>query len=417
MKKWYSNYIGLPREIYVLCLATLINRLGDFVVPFLSLYLTQKIGMSTWASGIIITLATIICIPASLIGGKVADRYGRRKLYLFAQSISALFLIPCAFTRNPGITVVCLIISTFFNGFIRPAFKSMITDILPASQRQAGHSLNYLAINVGVAVGPIIAGIMFNHLLPMLFITDAITSILAVSLIRKNVKETYIVGEKTEVEHKAELEEKGNIFQLFYKRPYLTLFFLLQIVYSFTYSQHKFALPITLNNIFVNQGAKMLGYMASFNAITVLLVTAYISTATKKNHQLTNMTFAGIFYAIGFGMLGFVNNVGLLALSTFLWTLGEILHSINAGVYIANNSPSNYRARLNAIYEIVSSVGISLSTIFSGFYIEKFGSKSIWTIVFIVAFVASLFMFGLKQYTNRGIHNLVGVEKVNNSTS
>lgn len=410
MNKWYRNYIGLPKEIYILCLATLINRLGDFVVPFLSLYLTQKIGMSTWASGIIITVATVICIPASLIGGKVADMYGRRKLYLFAQSLSALFLIPCAFTRNPVITVVCLIISTFFNGFIRPAFKSMITDILPAEQRQVGHSLNYLAINVGVAIGPIIAGILFEHLLPVLFLLDATTSILAVCLIRKNVKETYIVGEKTEVEHKEEMEEKGNIFQLFYNRPYLALFFLLQIVYSFTYAQHKFAFPITLNEIFVNQGAKMLGYMASINAITVLLVTAYMSAATKKNHQLTNMTIAGLFYAIGFGMLGFVNNVGLLIISTILWTLGEILHSINAGVYIANNSPSNYRARLNAVYEIGSSIGISLSTIFSSFYIEHFGSKSIWTVVFIVGLVASLFMFALKQVSTRESESLVGIK-------
>jgi MFS family permease len=129
------------------------------------------------------------------------------------------------------------------------------------------------------------------------------------------------------------------------------------------------------------------------------------------------MTFAGVFYAIGFGMLGFVNNVGLLALSTFIWTLGEILHSINAGVYIANNSPSNYRARLNAIYEIVSSLGISLSTIFSGFYIEKFGYKSIWTFIFIVGFVAALCMYGLKLYSNREMNNQVCCNEVNNSTS
>jgi MFS family permease len=224
------------------------------------------------------------------------------------------------------------------------------------------------------------------------------------------VKETYIVGEEIEVIHKEELEEKGNIFQLFYNRPYLALFFLLQIVYSFTYAQHKFAFPITLNEIFVNQGAKMLGYMASINAITVLLVTAYMSAVTKKNHQLTNMTFAGLFYAIGFGMLGFVNNVGLLIISTILWTLGEILHSINAGVYIANNSPSNYRARLNAVYEIGSSIGISLSTIFSSFYIEHFGSKSIWTVVFIVGLVASLFMFVLKQVSTRESESLVGIK-------
>ncbi|NRZ45918.1 MFS family permease [Clostridium beijerinckii] len=63
-------------------------------------------------------------------------------------------------------------ISTFFNGFVRPAFQSMIQDILSKEERQAGFSLNYLAINAGVAIGPIIAGFLFNNLLPLLFLGE-----------------------------------------------------------------------------------------------------------------------------------------------------------------------------------------------------------------------------------------------------
>ena len=68
MKEFIKNYKSLPKEMYVICFATLINCLGEFVGPFLALYLTQKIGMTTAVSGMIVTLSSVIGIPASIIG-------------------------------------------------------------------------------------------------------------------------------------------------------------------------------------------------------------------------------------------------------------------------------------------------------------------------------------------------------------
>lgn len=402
MKRIIDNYKGLPKEMYVICFAKLINRLGDFVVPFLALYLTQKIGMTAVASGVVVTLSSIMIIPASIIGGKAADKFGRKKVYMYAQSMSAAALIPCAITNNAFITVVCLLISTFFNGFIRPAFTSMVTDILSNEQRQAGFSLQYLAVNVGVSIGPILAGFLFNNLLPMLFIGDAVTSFIAVFLIWKNVEETY--NNKSNdiiIENKAERIERGNIFEMFLKRPNLVLFLILNVFYNFIYSQYKFALPITLNTQFNNHGAKFFGYLMSVNAVTVLVLTVFISGVTRRNHQLTNMVFSAVFYAVGFGMIGYLNNYSIFILSTMIWTCGEILSSISSGVYIANNSPSNYRARLNAVNNIGVAIGASLSTSISGMYIQYNGCKSIWSIIFYMSIIAALLMFCLKVYSNK----------------
>ena len=86
MKRIINNYKGLPKEMYIICFAKLINRLGDFVVPFLALYLTQKIGMTTVASGFIVTLASVIGIPASIVGGKMSDMFGRKKnIYIWSK--------------------------------------------------------------------------------------------------------------------------------------------------------------------------------------------------------------------------------------------------------------------------------------------------------------------------------------------
>lgn len=401
MNRLIKNYKGLPKEMYIICFSTIINRLGDFVVPFLALYLTQKIGMSKGASGFIVTISSIIGIPAALMGGKVSDMFGRKKVYIYAQSLSAAALIPCAITKNPVLTVICLLLSTFLNGFVRPAFSSMVTDILPQEKRQGGFSLQYLSINVGVAIGPILAGFLFNNLLPMLFLGDALTSFIAVFLIWKNVKETYSADNHVKVENKAERVEKGNTFQMLVKRPHLCLFFVLSAVYSFIYTQHRFSLPITMDAQFGSQGAKYFGYIMSINAISVLVLTVFISAITRKNHQLTNMVFSGLLYAIGFGMIGYINNFGLFVISTVIWTGGEILSTISSGVYVANNSPSNYRARLSAISSIGWAVGAGLSTLISGAYMEAHGCKSIWIVIFFMSLIAAGLMFSLKVYSKK----------------
>ncbi|NMF07969.1 MFS transporter [Clostridium beijerinckii] len=399
MKDFINNYKGLPKEMYVICFATLINRLGDFVVPFLALYLTQKIGMTAAATGVIVTLSSVVGIPASILGGKISDMFGRKKIYTYAQSIAAVTLIPCAFTKSVSITIMCLLISTFFNGFVRPAFQSMIQDILSKEERQAGFSLNYLAINAGVAIGPIIAGFLFNNLLPLLFLGDTLTSLIAVFLVWKNIKETYPVNSKLKVESKAEIAEKGNTFQMLWKRPALSLFLVLYMVYNFIYAQHKFSLPITLNAQFNNESAKLLGYIMSVNAVTVLVLTIFIGFITKRNHQLTNMAFTGILYAIGFGMIGYIDNFNFFVISTIIWTLGEILSSISSGVYVANNSPSNYRARLNAIMNLGRFLGTALSTFFSGAYIQVYGYKTLWFLIFFISIISGILMFVLKIFS------------------
>ncbi len=43
----FSMYRGMPRSIYVLFFARIVNSIGSFVYPFLTMFLTDKLGLST----------------------------------------------------------------------------------------------------------------------------------------------------------------------------------------------------------------------------------------------------------------------------------------------------------------------------------------------------------------------------------
>ena len=136
--------MDLPRSIYIIFFVQIINRLGSFVIPFLTLYLTKNLGICIEIVGIIVTISSLLFVPGSMVGGLFADKVGRKKTYALAQTIAAITLIPCAFIKSSPIIVTLILISTFFNGAVRPPLNAIIVDILPPDKRNIGFSLGYL---------------------------------------------------------------------------------------------------------------------------------------------------------------------------------------------------------------------------------------------------------------------------------
>ncbi len=97
IRKFLKSYSGLDRSIYFLCLAQVVNSIGHFVHPFLTMFLTRKIGMDPVEAGTYVMLSAAAWVPGSLLGGKIADQIGRKGILVFFQSLAAAVLVPCAF--------------------------------------------------------------------------------------------------------------------------------------------------------------------------------------------------------------------------------------------------------------------------------------------------------------------------------
>lgn len=283
---------------------------------------------------------------------------------------------------------------------MRPPISAIITDILPPDKRKLGFSLQYLGINLGVSLGPIVAGFLFKNYLPILFLGDAITSFIAVSLVVINIKETNLKN-INKVEALAEKKESENILQVLLQRPEIIAFLLIYIIYSAVYTQHIFSMPLMLNKLYMDRGAQLFGLLMSVNALTVITLTVIISNITKKLHALSNVIIAGILYAVGFGMIGIVKSFPLFVVSTVLWTIGEILIVTNFGTYVANNSPANFRARFSAVGSLSWALGSTLGTSLMGKYISMMSIDMVWPLTFVLSCISSLLMFGLYTYSKR----------------
>ena len=69
-----AAFAGLPREVWLLAGALLVNRAGTMVLPFLSLYLTRDLGLTAARAGLIIGSFGLGSMAGSYIGGWLSDR-------------------------------------------------------------------------------------------------------------------------------------------------------------------------------------------------------------------------------------------------------------------------------------------------------------------------------------------------------
>jgi len=399
-----SMYKGLPRSIYVLFFARIVNSIGSFVYPFLTMFLTQKLGLSSGEAGMYILFSGISFVPGSFLGGKLSDVLGRKKVMVLGQFLSGLFFIPCAFLGESLLIPWLIIAADFFIGMTHPANQAMATDLSTPETRKATFSLLYLGHNIGFAVGPLIAGFLFNRYIALIFLGDAATTFLSVLLVLFLVTESKPSEEKIQegfTDTGTEKSEKGNLFKALLTRPVLIVFVLIVTLLNFVYAQMTFSLPLQMVDLFEDRGPALYGTIMTFNALVVIFFTTLIIALLKKVRPVLNVMLAGLLYAVGFGMIFYLRTMLLFYVSVFIWTIGEIIGATNSDVYIANHTPISHRGRFNSILPVLTGVGFITGPALMGKFIEAYSISEVWILSFFLALAGSASLFLLYLYERK----------------
>ena len=382
---------GLPAPVYVLFVARIINRMGDFVRFFLTLYLTRVLDMSPAQAGTIVTLSAVSGGIGGLVSGRLTDTLGRKNTMLIAQSLSAAVLIVCGFAPDSAWLPYALILSQFFFGAIRPPSQALLTDLTPLEQRRKAFGLLYFGINIGVALGPLIAGFLFENHRRIIFWGDAATTLAGVALVAFLVPEP----ESPELhrgDSREDSDESGSL-RAFFSRPILVAFVAAMVITTFIYAQTHFALPLLVDHLFSATGAMNFGFLMSVNAVTVLVFTPLMLGLLGQERPGRNMIWGALAYAVGFGCLAVIpGTMSWVLISTVVWTLGEIIFATNIRVFTAAYTPLNHRGRFASIEQLAWGIGAILSPMVAGALSGVLGPRAIWYPIGIAAVLVMLVM-------------------------
>lgn len=397
-----APYRGLPASVYTLFTATVVNGVGIFVFPFMALILTRRFGLSARETGDILFLTTIAYIPGNLIGGKLTDMLGRKRVMMVSQFLSAAMFIPCGFLSDPYLIAGFVVASVFFDGVTDPARSAMSTDVTTPENRQAAFSLIYMGHNLGFGLGQMIAGFLFASAPSWLFWGNALAAGAALVLVGLFIPETRPTVAQLEASKSTDSPEKahdGGLFSALLSRPALLIFSLLTTLYGFAYAQHRFAMPIQAGNLFGDDGARLYGFLMTQNAVMVIVLTTPLVALMRRYKPIFNVATSGLLFAIGFGILAFAHAPWVFFLSTFIWTVGEILNATNESVYVSNHTPMSHRGRFNAVLPLITGLGFTISTPVAGRVAVSAGIPAVWIMVAVAAGLASagLFVLGARE--------------------
>src|ERR1044071_8662209 len=91
---------GLPPTYWLIWLGMLINRLGGFVIPFLTLYLTTQRAIPVSQAALMVSLFGAGSFLSQLSGGEFTDRLGRRPVMLLSFFITPIFMVILGLARD-----------------------------------------------------------------------------------------------------------------------------------------------------------------------------------------------------------------------------------------------------------------------------------------------------------------------------
>ncbi|WFL79022.1 peptide MFS transporter [Altererythrobacter arenosus] len=167
-----AEFAGHPKGLFVLFFAEMWERFSYYGMrALLIFYLTQHWLYNDEKASVIYGAYTALVYIAPVLGGYLADKYlGQRKAVLFGAVLLTIGHFLMAFegdagaghTANPMINVFWAALAFIIvgSGFLKANISVIVGQLYPRTdvRRDGAYTIFYMGINVGAAVGTIIAG-------------------------------------------------------------------------------------------------------------------------------------------------------------------------------------------------------------------------------------------------------------------
>ncbi|MFZ4247551.1 MFS transporter [Streptomyces griseoincarnatus] len=155
-----ASLFPLAGPLRFLLLSSFLIPLGSFMVlPFMSVFLHERLGMGLGTVGVVLAVASLVQFSGGLVGGALADRIGLRRTMVWALVVrTAGFAGLLLALRWPPLAIWALVLTCCGAALYLPANKAYLVHGVDDERRPAFLSAGNAALNAGMAVGPLIAG-------------------------------------------------------------------------------------------------------------------------------------------------------------------------------------------------------------------------------------------------------------------
>ncbi|MGN6243107.1 MAG: MDR family MFS transporter [Motilibacteraceae bacterium] len=380
---------GLPRVYWWLWTGTLVNRIGAFVVPFLAIYLTSGLHRSVSYAGLVLALLGLGGTAASLAGGVLADRIGRRPTLLGAQLGTAVSLVGLGLVHGQAAVAGWALLYGFFANATRPAFSATMTDVVAPQDRVRACSLNYWAINLGFAIAPVLAGFLAQVSYLLLFLGDALTTLALAGIVFLRVPETHPhLDRRAEVGAASGPRPPAGSTLDAVRDPVFMAFTGLAFLLALVFMQLSSTLPVAMAADGLSPA--QYGTAVSANGLLIVLLTVPATVWLSRFARSRVLAVAALLLGGGFALTAAASTWGAYVGTVVVWTLGEILNAPVSSAVVADLAPAHARGRYQGVYSFAWGAASFLAPLLGAWVYDALGGTVLWLACGVIGVVVAV---------------------------
>jgi MFS family permease len=394
-----------PRPVRLLLVGTLVNKLGTFIVPYLTLVLLRDFRLREGEAARLIFAYGFGSVVSILAGGVVTDRFGRRRTLLVSLFGSGALAVAMGFVSSPHAFAPLLVAFGFIADLYRPAASAVIGDLLPSADRASGFAGLRMAVNLGWAAGTTIGGVLADWDWRFLFLGDGLTTLAFGGLVYFTIPETRSESIALAVSPDPSADTADR--PLFGQGPTNPLrdgvfmaTTLTGLLFTLIFCCHLTVLPLTVTRS-AGYPAVAFGLLAALNGLLVALFEISITERLKPFRRLRLAALGCFLSAAGFGMIGLVMHWAWFVLAAFVYTAGEILASPQMMAFIADWAPPEARGRYLSFYQATWSIAFALNPLIALPLHAALGERAFWGLMPLVALPGTLILLHLDRTADR----------------
>lgn len=371
-----TTYNEFPTTFWTLMGASFIDRLGGALLfPFFALYVTARFDVGMTQVGILFTIFSIASIAGSFVGGALTDKFGRRGVLIFGLMASATASLAMGLVDNLASFYTLAAFTGLLADVGQPAQQAIIADVLPHKQQAQGFGVWRVVINVAVAIGPAIGGLLATRSYLGLFIADAVSSYITAAVV-------FFVLPETKPQATEDLPEESfsqslvGYLRVARDRAFIAFLFVAALS-VLVYAQMYSTLSVYLRDVHAIPD-RGYGILLSLNATMVVFLQFWITRRLSSRAPLLVLVWGCLFYAVGFGMFGFGSGMLYFALAMAVLTIGEMYIAPTGQAIVASLAPAAMRGRYMAAFGLAWGLPFGLAPLFAGLIMDNYDPNWVW---------------------------------------
>jgi proton-dependent oligopeptide transporter, POT family len=398
---------GFEPAFWVANFTEIFERIAYYgTTAVLAVYLSEQLHFSDELTGWLVGTFGLVVYFLPILGGTLADRFGFRRSLMFAYLIMTVGYFLLGSLRAPWmesvrhalgdkwLVLAILMIPAMGPGVVKPCVAGTTARASNENVRSIGYSIYYTLVNVGGALGPIMAFLVRKQLglgIANVFRVAALSVFLMFWVTLFLFREPARSGEQQVASVGAALK---NIFVVLRNLRFLLFLTIFSGFFAIFWQQY-ISVPIFLRR-YVNANANF-DLLLSVDSITVISLQILIAFLTQKMPAFATMTLGFLVTSLAWTLPALHPSMPIFVVALVLVAIGEIMQVSRYYDYISRIAPPGQQGLYMGYAFLPIGVGYFIAGWLGGHLLHYFGKPSrnteqLWWVVAGVGIFSTILM-------------------------